>query len=214
MNDTQHSPAHQARKPRSHICGVCGRLFARREHVRRHVLSHTGEKPFKCADCARKFARRDLLSRHRKKLHAENRTPLQCKKRRVLGSKTQTSIVGKEVTGYIASAARKTQAMPTLAIHNILLSSGTPRESILLDHEFGMQGTGVDCSQIKAIPPGCSHANSIPRHDPFSYQTDDPYYYACPIDNGNDGEITPVRCWRSPRPTLRVSRLEDLQWRL
>lgn len=57
-------------KPRPHICGECGRGFARLEHLKRHERSHTKEKPFECHECTRCFARRDLLLRHQQKLHS------------------------------------------------------------------------------------------------------------------------------------------------
>jgi hypothetical protein len=51
------------------VCGICGRSFARLEHLKRHERSHTKEKPFECPECTRCFARRDLLLRHQQKLH-------------------------------------------------------------------------------------------------------------------------------------------------
>ncbi|KAH6974880.1 hypothetical protein EDB80DRAFT_534301, partial [Ilyonectria destructans] len=56
-------------KPRSYVCGTCQRSFARLEHLKRHELTHTKEKPFECPVCKRRFARRDLLLRHQQKLH-------------------------------------------------------------------------------------------------------------------------------------------------
>jgi uncharacterized Zn-finger protein len=44
----------------------CGREFKRHEHLRRHVRSHTGEKPYLCPqpNCGRQFARSDHLAGH------------------------------------------------------------------------------------------------------------------------------------------------------
>ena len=42
-------------------CEVCGRGFSRQEHVRRHMMLHTGERPFKCKDCPMTFYREDSL---------------------------------------------------------------------------------------------------------------------------------------------------------
>src|SRR5271154_4629472 len=65
----QSFPPPKTDKPRPHVCGTCGRSFARLEHLKRHERSHTKEKPFECPECARCFARRDLLLRHQQKLH-------------------------------------------------------------------------------------------------------------------------------------------------
>ncbi|KAH7038550.1 hypothetical protein B0J12DRAFT_713212 [Macrophomina phaseolina] len=62
-------PPPKTDKPRPHVCGTCGRSFARLEHLKRHERSHTKEKPFECPQCTRCFARRDLLLRHQQKLH-------------------------------------------------------------------------------------------------------------------------------------------------
>ena len=66
---TTNFPPPKTDKPRPHVCGTCGRSFARLEHLKRHERSHTKEKPFECPECTRCFARRDLLLRHQQKLH-------------------------------------------------------------------------------------------------------------------------------------------------
>ena len=38
-------------------CRVCGRNFTKREHLARHVRSHTKEKPFECPDCGSRYGR-------------------------------------------------------------------------------------------------------------------------------------------------------------
>jgi hypothetical protein len=45
-------------------CPLCDRLFAKRDHVDRHMRSHTKEKPFKCSQCRRSYGRNDTLLRH------------------------------------------------------------------------------------------------------------------------------------------------------
>ena len=43
---------------------ACGRLFKRLEHLKRHVRTHTQERPYVCGICAKKFSRSDNLAQY------------------------------------------------------------------------------------------------------------------------------------------------------
>ncbi|CAG8435317.1 5550_t:CDS:1 [Diversispora eburnea] len=45
---------------------ICGRLFKRLEHLKRHVRTHTMERPYSCQVCGKRFSRSDNLAQHRK----------------------------------------------------------------------------------------------------------------------------------------------------
>jgi len=49
-------------------CVQCGELFTSKYKLRRHCLSHSEEKSFKCQICNRPFKHKESLQRHHKKI--------------------------------------------------------------------------------------------------------------------------------------------------
>ncbi|XP_045765622.1 zinc finger and SCAN domain-containing protein 12-like isoform X2 [Maniola jurtina] len=45
-------------------CPECGREFSTRAVLKRHLRTHTGERPFRCASCGLSFTQREVLTRH------------------------------------------------------------------------------------------------------------------------------------------------------
>jgi len=52
-------------------CQFCAKVFHRQDHLTRHLLAHTGERPHKCDICLADFTRKDKLNYHLKKAHRE-----------------------------------------------------------------------------------------------------------------------------------------------
>ncbi|KAH6844966.1 hypothetical protein B0I37DRAFT_446923, partial [Chaetomium sp. MPI-CAGE-AT-0009] len=56
-------------------CTYCGKGFSRKEHLERHLPTHTNVKPHCCSVCRLGFSRRDLLQRHFSTYH-EHKDPM------------------------------------------------------------------------------------------------------------------------------------------
>lgn len=50
-------------------CHICNKTFGWTTDLKRHILIHTGERPFKCTMCFATFTRNFLLQKHKTKIH-------------------------------------------------------------------------------------------------------------------------------------------------
>ncbi|KAJ4436012.1 hypothetical protein ANN_18636 [Periplaneta americana] len=69
-----HMRTHTGEKPFACTWDRCGRRFSRSDELSRHKRTHTGEKKFGCSVCARRFMRSDHLAKHVKR-HAREAGP-------------------------------------------------------------------------------------------------------------------------------------------
>ena len=54
----------RASAPALYKCGECPKAFRWPSYLRKHAVTHTGEKPFKCRECPRAFRRPSYLKKH------------------------------------------------------------------------------------------------------------------------------------------------------
>ncbi|KAF8537929.1 hypothetical protein BDD12DRAFT_688740, partial [Trichophaea hybrida] len=45
-------------------CGECSKTYLHAKHLKRHMLRHTGIRPYECGLCGDNFSRSDILKRH------------------------------------------------------------------------------------------------------------------------------------------------------
>lgn len=79
-----------SKKPRPHLCDICGKSYTQSSHLWQHLRFHQGVKPFACPieGCERKFTIRPDLNDHIRKCHTGERPYhcLLCGKRFLTGS--------------------------------------------------------------------------------------------------------------------------------
>src|SRR6218665_1984153 len=80
-----HSESHTTEEQRKGIiCNICKRKFRKPSLFKKHMLIHTGEKPFKCTLCDKQFCQKIGLQSHMnthngKKRLAEEPCSVSCK---------------------------------------------------------------------------------------------------------------------------------------
>ncbi|XP_047430694.1 zinc finger protein 135-like isoform X2 [Mugil cephalus] len=67
--ESEENVSHSRGKRKALTCETCGKTFTRTSDVRRHQLTHTGERPFHCSQCDRTFQHSWDLAKHESKHH-------------------------------------------------------------------------------------------------------------------------------------------------
>ncbi|XP_027706428.1 transcription factor HIVEP2 [Vombatus ursinus] len=66
QSDDAHKKEHKPKKPGKYICPYCSRACAKPSVLKKHIRSHTGERPYPCVPCGFSFKTKSNLYKHRK----------------------------------------------------------------------------------------------------------------------------------------------------
>uniref|UniRef100_W5LX11 HIVEP zinc finger 2a n=1 Tax=Lepisosteus oculatus TaxID=7918 RepID=W5LX11_LEPOC len=66
QSEEVHKKDQKPKKPGKYICHYCGRACAKPSVLKKHIRSHTGERPYPCVPCGFSFKTKSNLYKHRK----------------------------------------------------------------------------------------------------------------------------------------------------
>ncbi|XP_026158582.1 transcription factor HIVEP2 isoform X2 [Mastacembelus armatus] len=66
LSDTVCKVEQKPHKPGKYVCDYCGRACAKPSVLKKHIRSHTGERPYPCVPCGFSFKTKSNLYKHRK----------------------------------------------------------------------------------------------------------------------------------------------------
>lgn len=184
----------------------CGRLFKRLEHLKRHVRTHTQERPYECTRCSKRFSRSDNLTQHVKTHDRADRG----ERLKTEASESTEDDIANYLEAEVEAMAAREQRLYTIADNaaHVRQTRGPPRGDIGTSVggksiRGNMLISSIDRARFIAVPALCSTDDIHHVLQPTSTHQRHQKWYNLDTATIPLFFLTPTRhyCWRSAEKT-------------
>jgi len=139
-------------KPKKEFkCEYCNKVFGRQQHLKRHILTHTGERPYPCTLCDKRFRRSEHLKHHLASHDADpeavQRNMMQSRKRAARKPEEDAYSLSKMMLNYMKNSQQQFQPNNDAIKAFNGGYNGNQQASIMSNFAFNDQKRGEDYSK-------------------------------------------------------------------
>ncbi|KAJ1853080.1 hypothetical protein GGH12_004074 [Coemansia sp. RSA 1822] len=184
---------------RAYQCGKrnCGAVFKRPEHLKRHILVHTQERPFQCRvqGCGKRFSRRDNYITHTKK-HSPDELERDSVERDSVEQDSVERTASETCESSEGSAGSTRAGTPTAAQPSATVSSIFG----LLNQNTDSEDTAMSTAKSRPLEPVSIDSGTLHSLDLLAYASTQAKQSAARDKVLPPTQNTPETAWRQAEP--------------